>query len=365
MDLGAVAVFLQRRGQPGYRARQLFQWIYEKGAQSFEEMTNLPKDLRTWLQENATFGGMTVREVVGPPEETQKIVFRTDDGETVESVLMREEEIENETGEEDGEPAAPGSTPAARKVSLCVSSQVGCPLACTFCMTGYGGFRRNLRVDEILDQVIAAQRLIAPDERIANLVFMGMGEPMLNLEAVVPAVRLLVSSQAFGFATRRVTVSTAGVIPGIEEFARAATEANLAVSLNATTQETRDRLMPSCGRWPLDRLVEACRRYPLTKRRRITFEYVLLVGVNDTAEDQRRLVRLVGGIPCKINLILYNRADCLDYEPTPEDQAEAFRAALAAVNLTASLRRSKGARYQAACGQLAAHFLARQAKKEE
>ena len=353
MDLSALTAFLQRAGQPGYRSKQLFQWIFEKGADSFDAMTNLPKDFRVWLGANAVLGGMEIVEVVGKPEETQKIVFRAADGEHVESVLMRgEEEVEDE----DPDDAPRGSTPPKRKTSLCVSSQVGCPLGCAFCVTGHGGYRRNLEVDEILGQVIAARGLLADDERIANLVFMGMGEPMLNLQAVVPALRLLVSPQAFGFATRRITVSTAGVIPGIEEFGRAATEVNLAVSLNATTQEQRDRLMPGLRKWPIAALLETCRKFPLTKRRRITFEYVLLRGVNDSADDQKRLTRLLRGIHCKFNLILFNRSDCLEFEPSSEQTAESFRSAMAAAGYTASVRRSKGAQYGAACGQLAGHL---------
>jgi 23S rRNA (adenine2503-C2)-methyltransferase len=182
-----------------------------------------------------------------------------------------------------------------------------------------------------------------------------MGEPLLNLESVIPALRLIVSPQALAFSPRRLIVSTAGVIPGIEELGRADTGVNLAVSLNATTQSTRDHIMPGCKRWPLDALLEACRNFPLTKRRLITFEYVLLDAVNDTPEDRRRLVRLLHGIPCKVNLILYNPSPELALDPTPEDRAEAFRDALIASGMRASLRRSKGRRLQAACGQLAAH----------
>ena len=362
---------LRDAGHPAYRARQLFQWVYEKGAQSFDDMTNLPKPLRTWLHENTIFGGLTLHELLGPPTETQKLAFATDDGEIIESVLMRGEPDDEDDEEKPGAGTgfhAPGSTPPARKVSLCVSSQVGCPLGCAFCMTGKIGYRRNLRIDEILDQILTARLLIAKDERISNLVFMGMGEPMLNLSALIPALRILTNPDAFGFATRRITVSTAGLIPGIEEFGRAATDVNLAISLNATTQQVRDRLMPACHQWPIDQLLEACRRYPLTKRRRITFEYILFKGINDTPEDQRHLVRLLAGIPCKVNLILYNRltptatpstqtnAEVLNLEPTDEQTAENFRAALAAAHLTASLRRSKGTHLHAACGQLAGHL---------
>jgi 23S rRNA (adenine2503-C2)-methyltransferase len=363
MDLPALTGMLQRAGQPAYRARQLLQWIYEKGARDFAEMTNLPKDLRAWLAEHTTWGGLELADTVGRPDETQKLVFRTDDSHFIESVLMRGDE-ETEEDSDDGEPPAKseapepprGSTPPRRRLSLCVSSQVGCPLACAFCMTGLGGFRRNLRVDEILDQVLTARRLVAAGEQLSNLVFMGMGEPMLNLEAVLPALKILTLPEACNIATRRVTVSTAGLIEGIEEFGRAGTGVNLAVSLNATTQEVRDHLMPGCRRWPIADLLNACRRFPLVKRRRITFEYVLLDGVNDTDADARRLAKLLHGIPCKVNLILYNDAPELPHRPTGEAQAERFRLTLVAAHYTASVRRSKGRDYSAACGQLAAHF---------
>jgi 23S rRNA (adenine2503-C2)-methyltransferase len=242
-----------------------------------------------------------------------------------------------------------------KKVSLCVSSQIGCALDCQFCMTGEGGFRRNLRVDEILDQVIHARGMMAPNERIANVVFMGMGEPMLNLDAVIPALRLLTNPTAFNFATRRVTVSTAGVIPGIRTFGEARTDVNLAVSLNATTQEVRDAIMPGCKKWPLESLLEACRHFPLYKRRRVTFEYVLLKNVNDTDADRARLVKMLRGLTCKINLILYNPGTAAPLAPTSESAAEAFREFLTKAHFTASLRRSKGRGLLAACGQLAAH----------
>ena len=354
-------------GHPAYRARQILQWVYQKGAQDFEGMTNLPKVLRAWLGENAVLGGMRRVVIVGGSRETQKIVFQTDDGEFVESVLMREEDdadVAKTRGTSIGRGAGaappvrlPACSPQTGRVSLCVSSQIGCPLNCRFCLTGFGGFRRDLRVDEIAGQLIEGRRVIAPNERIASVVFMGMGEPMLNLRAVVPALELYTSPEALDVSARRITVSTAGVVPGIDELARSGVEANLAVSLNATSQETRDHLMPALKKWPIPELLAACRRFPLSKRRRITFEYVLLDGVNDTPADARRLIRLLHGIPSKVNLILYNPDEQLPFRPTSEEKAEAFRAALSKAAYAVSLRRSKGARHRAACGQLAAHFI--------
>ncbi|MBN1868173.1 23S rRNA (adenine(2503)-C(2))-methyltransferase RlmN [Candidatus Sumerlaeota bacterium] len=380
MTLQDMTAFMQRAGHRAFRARQLFQWVYEKGARDFDDMTNLAASMREWLASEFELGGMKRYDIVGPSGETQKLVFETDDGEYVESVLMRDEPDDSDDPDPPSRsssssssfilhpssfPPPPSSTPPSRKVSLCVSSQVGCPLGCTFCMTGHGGYRRNLRTDEIIDQILTARRSIESDERISNLVFMGMGEPMLNLAAVLPALRLIVSPQALGFATRRVTVSTAGLVDGIDELGRSGIEVCLAVSLNATTQTVRDRLMPKCRKWPIKAVLDACRRYPLTKRRRITFEYVLLGGVNDTWDDAKRLARLLRGIPCKINLILYNPADPLPHRPTAEARAEAFRARLADADYTASLRRSKGRSYHAACGQLAGHMRKRTHRPEE
>jgi 23S rRNA (adenine2503-C2)-methyltransferase len=353
MNLKEMTAFLQREREPSFRGRQVFKWVYEKGVRSFSEMTNLSKELRQHLEEKAFLGGLREVETSGDSTETQKITFRTDDNEFIECVLMRDDFMDEINDEEEEQK---GSTVPQKKVSVCVSSQIGCALRCTFCMTGYGGFRRNLRVDEIIDQVLVTREKVQNNERIGNIVFMGMGEPLLNLEALIPSLRLLTDPQGMQFSTRRITVSTAGVIQGLEDFARADTGVNLAVSLNATTQKTRDRIMPGCKSWPLKDVLDACRRFPLTKRRRITFEYVLLKGVNDTRADVKRLKEMLRDLPCKINLIVYNPSDELRFEATGEKEAEAFRDDLLAAHYTVSLRRSKGRRYNAACGQLAGHL---------
>ena len=348
-----MMVFLQQEKEPSFRGKQLFNWVYEKGARSFSEMTNLSKELRQSLEEKVFLGGLRETTMSGHFTETQKITFKTDDDEFIESVLMRDDFVD---GMDEEEEEQQGSTIPQKKVSICVSSQIGCALRCAFCMTGYGGFRRNLRVDEIIDQVLLAREKIQEDERVSNIVFMGMGEPLLNLEALIPSLRLLTDPQGMQFSTRRITVSTAGVIQGLEDFARADTGVNLAVSLNATTQKTRDQIMPGCRSWPLKDLLDVCRRFPLTKRRRITFEYVLLKGVNDTRADVKRLKEMLRNLPCKINLIVYNPSEELRFEATGEKEAEAFREDLLAAHYTVSLRRSKGRRYNAACGQLAGHL---------
>ncbi len=356
MNVEEISELLDQFGQPAYRAKQIAQWLYQKNAASYDEMTNLPKDLRARLTEEVPLGGLEHIETVGGADETQKLVFRTHDGHHIESVLMRDVE-----DDEDEEPAQ-GSTAPQKRLSLCVSSQVGCGLACAFCVTGLGGFKRNLTTDEILDQVIQARRIVADDERVANLVFMGMGEPLLNLDHVIPALKILVSPHGFEFATRRITVSTAGVIPGIRALAESETGVNLAVSLNATTQEQRDRLMPGVKKWPLDDLLKALSEFPLLRRRRITFEYVLLDGVNDSDGDLKRMVEIIEHIPSKINFILFNPDPALPFVATPEKRAQQIRDHVAQRHYTVALRRSKGREHKAACGQLAAHF--RRNKKE-
>jgi 23S rRNA (adenine2503-C2)-methyltransferase len=353
ISLTQITTFLQEQREPSFRGKQIFEWVYKKGVRSFSEMTNLSKELRQHLEEKAFFGGLREVKINGDSTETQKITFETDDDEFIECVLMRDDFVDETDATEEEQKA---TSLRQKKVSICVSSQIGCALRCAFCMTGYGGFRRNLRVDEIIDQVLLAREKLQKNEKTSNIVFMGMGEPLLNQEALIPSLRLLTDPQGMQFSTRRITVSTAGVIQGLEDFARADTGVNLAVSLNATTQKTRDQIMPACRSWPLKDLLDACRRFPLTKRRRITFEYVLLKGVNDTRADVKRLKEMLRDLPCKINLIVYNPSQELRFEATGEKEAEAFRDDLLAAHYTASLRRSKGRRYNAACGQLAGHL---------
>ncbi|MCX7048959.1 MAG: 23S rRNA (adenine(2503)-C(2))-methyltransferase RlmN [Candidatus Sumerlaeota bacterium] len=330
-DLDAA---VQRAGFPGFRAKQLFHWIYQKGALSFDEMTNLPKDFRAWLAENTRWGGAEIRETIESSDGAIKLLWGLEDGLNIEGVLMPEE----------------------ARCTLCVSSQAGCALGCEFCVTGTGGLKRDCTAGEMLGQVLRARRLA--QERGANLthlVFMGMGEPLLNLDEVLRALRLIISPQAVKISPRRVTVSTAGIVPGIRALADADLNVKLAISLNATDDETRCRLMPIARRYPLDELLEACRDFQRRspKRHRITFEYVLLSDVNDTPEDARRLVRLLSHIPCKVNLIPYNPDPRLPFERPSEDRINAFRDFLLDRNFTVAVRYSKGLESRAACGQLA------------
>lgn len=332
----ALQASLQRAGFPAFRAKQIFQWVFKHDARSIDEMKNVPKDVRTFLEENYRWGGIEgVEAERRAGDGTAKLLFRLADGATIESVLMRNED----------------------HYTLCVSSQVGCPLQCSFCLTGLVGLKRNLTTDEIVDQVLYARRYLAahsaPDTPpLRNLVFMGMGEPMLNLDNVVAAVRLLTQPDGAGFSPRRITVSTVGLVPGIERLGQADTGVRLAISLNATTNEFRQTIMPITKKYSIETLLDACRAFPLTNRSRITFEYVMMDGLNDSLADAARLVSMLHGIQCKVNLIPFNEHSSLPYRRPSEERIAAFRDHLVSKYYTATIRYSKGPEIEAACGQL-------------
>jgi 23S rRNA (adenine2503-C2)-methyltransferase len=344
-----LQALLAELGERPFRARQLFRWLHRRGAASLEEMTDLPRELRRVLAERFHLTSLEPVEERRASDGTLKWTWRLHDGALVESVYMPHDGPEGEGDE------APRSR--ARR-TLCLSTQVGCAVGCPFCLTGTMGLRRNLGAGEIVDQVHRANRRLvelgegrAP-RPLTNLVFMGMGEPLHNLEGLLPALEILLHPEGPDFSHRHVTVSTSGVVPAMARLG-AESEVKLAVSLNATTDEQRDRLVPLNRRWPLADLLEACRRFPVRQGRRITFEYVLLGGVNDGDEDARRLSRLVAGIPAKVNLIPYNQNPGLGFEAPAPGRVEAFQGALLAAGLTAVVRRNRGRDIGAACGQLA------------
>ncbi|MBX7245850.1 MAG: 23S rRNA (adenine(2503)-C(2))-methyltransferase RlmN [Candidatus Sumerlaeaceae bacterium] len=334
MDFDALKEFVREAGFPAFRARQLHHWLYIRGATEFAEMHNLARDFRDWLAENCTIGHATVGEVKVSTDGSKKLIYRLADGKVVESVLIRERNW----------------------FTLCVSSQVGCAVDCKFCMTGFGGFQRQMTTAEIVSQVLLAQRVAGKDDSPRNLVFMGMGEPLLNLENLIPALRLLADPDAIGIAGRRITVSTSGILPGIEKLGEANTGVSLAISLNASNNEYRNRIMPINKRYPIENLLDACRAFPLKQRRRITFEYVMLGGENDTLDNARELAVLLRGMPCKINLIPWNPDSHLPFKRPPEDRVLRFQQYLLSQGFTASVRYSKGLDVDGACGQLAAHW---------
>jgi 23S rRNA (adenine2503-C2)-methyltransferase len=332
-DLGVEALRgrLEAEGAPRWRADQIAAWLYARGVDDFEAMTDLGHDLRASLAESFETRALEIDSVRTSFDGTQKGVLRARDGSLVESVLI----------------------PEADRTTLCISTQVGCPLACAFCATGAMGFTRNLGTGEIIDQVCQMRRLLPPERRITNVVFMGMGEPLLNLPAVMEAARILLHPKAFAMAPRRVTVSTVGIPSRIEKLLLEV-PVNLAVSLHATTDEVRNQLVPLNRRFPLQTLLDTLRgQGRLTRRRPVFFEYTLVAGVNDRIEDARRLQPLLRGIPAKLNVIPMNRHADSSLSPPDDATVVRFVREVAASGLRVTLRRSRGPDIDAACGQLA------------
>ena len=326
-ELEALAESL---GAPRYRGRQLARWIFTRGVTDLEAMTDLPRDFRTAVAAQASVELPEIERRTPSQDGSHKLVLRYADGARVQAVLM----------------------PDGDRLTLCVSTQVGCGFGCAFCYTGTMGLERNLSAGEIVAQVMVARQGLAPGARITHVVYMGMGEPLANYSATVKSLRLLTDPHAFGFSPRRITISTVGLVSGIERLARESLKVNLAISLHATSNEIRDRIMPVNRGFAIEELLAACRRFPLPFRQRMTFEYVLLDGVNDAVEDARRLVRLLKGIRGKINLIPFNDWESSGFARPPLPRILAFQAVLLEHGLTATIRWSKGEDIGAACGQL-------------
>ncbi len=336
LDPGQLRDFFGERGEPPYRAAQVLRWVYHHGVTDFARMTDLSRRLRESLVEAAEFRPPElVREQVSA-DGTRKWLLRVAGGDCIESVFI----------------------PEAERNTLCISSQVGCALDCSFCATARQGFNRNLSSGEIIGQVWLAHELLqdhAPGSgrRISNVVFMGMGEPLANFSNLVPVLRLLTDDLGYGLSKRRVTVSTAGVVPAIDRL-REAADVALAVSLHAPDDALRDELVPINRKYPLADLLAACRRYVQGDHRKfVTFEYILLRGVNDGIEHARALLRLLGDLPCKVNLIPYNRVSGCGYETSPQSAIDRFRDILYRGGIMTITRKTRGDDIDAACGQLA------------
>jgi len=327
-----------------FRAQQTFKWIHQLGVVDFESMTNIPRDLRLRLSEIARVHPPAVEDEQLSCDGTRKWLLGVEGGSSVETVFIPE----------------PG------RGTLCVSSQAGCALNCAFCSTARQGFNRNLDASEIVGQLwLAAKRLVARADvssrrdRITNVVLMGMGEPLLNFDAVTEAIDIMLDDCAYGLSRRRVTLSTAGLVPGIDRLAERA-PVSLAVSLHATTDTLRDRLVPVNRKYPLATLLDACRRYArVNPKGRITFEYVMLAGVNDAVEDAERLVALVANVPAKINLIPFNPFPGAPFQRSQPQHIQRFREKLQSAGLLTTTRRPRGDDIDAACGQLAGRILPR------
>ncbi len=317
-------------GWPAFRTTQILQWLYQHRIREIGQMTNLSKADRVQLESRATIRRTSAPTVHVAKDNTQKFLFPFEDGKVVESVLI----------------------PEGHRRTLCVSTQIGCTLDCSFCLTGRMGLKRNLKAHEIVEQVLVAQDFLQPSERLSSLVFMGMGEPLANSTEVADAITRMTSDVwGLGFPARRITISTAGMALRLPEVATWGV--NLAVSLNATTNALREKLMPSINRlYPLPDLMAACRSYPLPQGRRLTFEYVLLAGVNDTREDARRLIKLLTGIRCKINLIPFNEFAGNPFRRPSDETIFQFQSILREAHYDVFIRKSRGQDILGACGQL-------------
>jgi 23S rRNA (adenine2503-C2)-methyltransferase len=324
-----LVALLAELGLPAWQADEVRRFLHVKGVTDVGALTTLPKRARETLAARCTIGFPEVADRRAAPDGTTKLLLRFPDGACCETVLM----------------------PQGERLTQCLSSQAGCPLGCAFCRTGELGLTRSLHWSEIVDQWLAARRELPPGARVSNLVFMGMGEPLLNREALAEAVRLLTAPEGGGIAAGKVTVSTAGVVPGIDWLGAELPQVKLAVSLNAPDDALRSRLMPVNRKYPLRELLAALRRFP-TGRRPITIEYVLLGGVNDSHAHAAKLVQLLRGMRCKVNLIPFNPHSGLNFAAPDEKAVDAFQRRLRAAGLTALVRRSQGAEIGAACGQL-------------
>ncbi|WP_163866996.1 23S rRNA (adenine(2503)-C(2))-methyltransferase RlmN [Myxococcus eversor] len=337
LSMEALTRFVtEQLGERAFRAPQVYRWLHQRGATSFDEMTDLSKVLREKLRVAAEIIPLVKDLEQRSIDGTIKYRWKTRDGRYIESVYM----------------------PSEDRRTLCVSTQVGCAMACSFCMTGTMGLKRNLTASEIVAQVHAVNREVRKNEGhetlrpLSNLVFMGMGEPLHNFENLKTALAILQSGDGPNFSHRHITVSTVGLVPMIERFGQE-TDVKLAISLNASTDEQRSKTMPVNRKWNIAALLDACRKFPLRQGRRITFEYVLIQGFNDTDEDAHRLIQLLKGIPAKVNLIPYNENPGLGFQTTAEERAEEFRAILSDGHVAAYIRKNRGRDIAGACGQLA------------
>ena len=329
MNPEEIEKFISDLGKEKYRTRQIMKWLYKSGATSFDEMTNLSKDFRTGLSAISRISTLEIVEIQTSKDGTRKVLFKLEDGNFIESVLI----------------------PGKNHWTICVSTQAGCKMGCRFCLTGRYGFKRDLLPSEITDQITMLRFNTPEGKNIKNIVMMGMGEPLENYKNTLKAIRIIASDTGMGFSNRRITLSTCGITSMIHQLGKDVC-VNLAVSLNAPDNETRSFLMPINKKYPLEALVKACQEYPMPRRRKLTFEYILIEGVNASREDAERLARLLRGVRCKLNLIPFNEYPGSQFKTPAEADIEAFRNVLIKHNYTAVIRSSRGGDILAACGQL-------------
>lgn len=345
--------FVASAGEPTFRADQIFRWIHQHGVFDPEQMTNLSRPLRALLASSGLASPAEELDVRRSSDGTRKLVLRLADGAAIECVLIPRDNAEDDDGEDD-EPADAAEARGTRPVTLCVSTQVGCAMGCVFCASGQAGLKRGLGAHEIIAQVLIARRHLDPAERLRNLVFMGMGEPLHHYAETAHTIRLLTHPLGVGMSPRRITVSTVGLISGIRKLGDDfGGRIGLAVSLHAPDTETRSRIVPMNDHQPFEELIAALKQYPLPKRRRITIEYTLIHGVNDGVEHARALARALRGLPSKVNLIPMNPIEASPLEAPAPEAVEAFRLELAKLRVSCSVRQQRGDDVDAACGQLA------------
>ena len=332
LDFDRLRLLMQDLGQPDYRAGQLWQWLYQSYASDFEVMTNLPVSLRHELAETVSLVSWTVAARQDSSDNmTTKLLFRLSDGNFIETVLMRYD----------------------KRHTICISTQAGCAMGCVFCATGQMGFSRHLTAGEIVAQVLHFARELADEgAKITNVVFMGMGEPLHNYDNTVKAVDRLTNPEGFNLGARKITISTVGLVPAIRRYADERRQTPLAVSLHAANDRERNKLIPVARRWPLESLMEACHYYIRQTRRRLTFEWALIAGENDTVEQAEQLGLLLSGMLCHVNLIPLNPTSGYKGKPSDSSRVAAFQKTLANTGVTSSVRVRRGIDIQAGCGQL-------------
>ncbi|MCL7488417.1 MAG: 23S rRNA (adenine(2503)-C(2))-methyltransferase RlmN [Desulfobulbaceae bacterium] len=342
MTSGQLVRYVESLQQPSFRGEQILAWLYRPGITEFSQMTDLAKEFRALLEQRARISYFTDPVIEVSVDGSVKFGFRLEDDNFIESVLI----------------------PEGERNTLCVSSQVGCAMGCNFCQTGAMGFRRNLKPSEIVNQVCAVQDWLIKErkKKLNNLVFMGMGEPLANLDNLLKALSILTEQKGLDFASRRITVSTCGMIPQMLEFGKKS-DANLAISLHAVDDRTRNMLMPINKKYPIEDLLAACREYQMKKRQRIMFEYVLLDNINDSDETAVQLAEMLRGIPCKINLLAMNEGEIAGFRSSSQDRILRFQDILRKRGYTVFLRQSRGSDISAACGQLAGKLSEAEQKK--
>ena len=324
--------FALSKGFKKYRAVQIARWLYKKLATDFDQMTDISKEDREKLKKEAKIYNLKILKKEQSSDGTVKYLFELEDGNRIESVFIPERDWN----------------------TICISTQVGCPVGCAFCLTAKDGFTRNLKVSEIVDQYISVQRDVGTERRISNIVFMGMGEPLLNFENLKKSIEILTDDRMLGLSTRKITVSTCGIIPGIKRMAKELPKIKLALSLHATDDKTRKRLIPLNERYPINEIMKELRKYPANNVRRIMVEYLIMEGINDSIEDAKRLIKLVKGIPVKINIIPFNEYPGSPFKRPSREKIEAFQKVLWDAGIATFIRDSRGQDISAACGMLRA-----------